>query len=164
MSEKNKIDCKTKQMSDEGLKFLAEQLIKIYEIQSNDFDKFDQKMSWFLIFQSAIFIHFLDKHNIFLLSLLFLNIGLCCYILYPRKIRTPYSSKNILDNFWKEDDVRIKDAQAQIVVDLNDAIEENKNVIKSKTGLSKWVIGMFLFVIFLSILKHFLIIKMYIIL
>ncbi len=133
------------------LSFLADHFMQMYESQRTSFDAFDQKVSWFLIFQSGIFIYFLDRSFLAALILL-VSITLCVFILYPKIVKIAYSPKEILNKFWKES-ILIEDAQANMVVNISDAIEKNKNIINKKTYLSKYAIVIFLISIIVLFLQ-----------
>ena len=144
---------------DKKLDFLASHFMKIYDLNLRNFDQFDQKMSWFFIFQGTLFVFILqsDKYNnSLLIGLLILNLFLCGYILFPGKVKAAYSTKMILDKFWlntEKQDIKIQEAQAQMVVNLSDAIETNKRVLRYKMYLSKWAIFIFICILWLFLIK-----------
>ena len=143
---------RSEQHNNKKLEFLADHFMRVYENQMNNFDKFDQKMSWFFLFQSTLFI-FLLTENIVLAGILFLSICFCVYAIIPKRIKSPYSPKDIINQFWIKNNIKIEDAQAKMVINLSDAISTNKQILKIKSNISKFSVGVFLLVLLILIIK-----------
>jgi len=128
---------KTKQTLSENLTFLAEKFLRVFEIQNSNIDKFDQKISWFLLFQSAILVWFLEKSvplSIVLITSIVFNI----LAVFPRNFRTPFDPNKIVNRFWN-DGLAIADAQAHMVVEIKEAIKNNKLKLSDKAFYARLV-------------------------
>lgn len=152
----NYLISKKEESVNEKLSFLADHFMKIYERQMIDFDVFDRKISWFIIFQVPLFQYFISNDKLFIASLLFLSIVIGIYIVFPKKVRNAYSPEKILNNYWKENSsIKIESAQAQMVVDISIAILENFKILNVKSKMSKYMIFTFILAIFISFLTQF---------
>lgn len=137
--------------------FLADHFMKVYDRQILDFDVFDRKISWFIIFEIALFQILLTQNKIIIASILFISICFGIYIVFPKKVERCYLPKNILDKFWDNDsgDFDIENAQAQMVTDISNAISINSKTLLKKSKNGKIMICFFMFAILILLLSYF---------
>ncbi len=134
-----------------NMTFLADHFIRQHENQKKHREQFDQKVSWFLMFESAVLIWFLDKPPIFP-GILIVSIILNTIAVFPRSFRVAYRPEHIVDQFWKNE-IDIESAQAHMIVQTTEAIKENKELFKVKAicatfGITTFITFLILLVIF----------------
>ena len=142
MSEK---ESTSKTVCSKNTNFLANHFMILFQNQSESLHVFDNKISWFFIFQGAILIFFLEQHPTLSL-LLILSILLSVIAVFPRDFKRAYNSNKIIKEFWT-DEIDIDNAQAKIAIDIDDAIQENAKTIKRKSKYAK--ASIIVFIVFL---------------